>query len=98
MPHCDWDILDDANTALARGRAVLGPSEDGGYYLIGMTEARAELFTDIPWGGPQVLDTTLKRADEIGIEFSLLPELRDLDTAADLWLMAQRYPSLRRFL
>jgi hypothetical protein len=98
VPHCDWDILDDANTALARGRAVLGPSEDGGYYLIGVTEARAELFRDIPWGGPRVFDVTLERAGEIGLDFTPLPTLRDIDTAADLWLVAQRFPRLRRFL
>ena len=98
VPHCDWDILDDANTALARGRAVLGPSEDGGYYLIGVTDARAELFADIPWGGPQVLDITLDRANQIDIDFTMLPPLRDIDTAADLWLVARQHPRLRRFL
>lgn len=98
VPHCDWDILDDANAALVRGRAVLGPSQDGGYYLIGLSEARTELFADIPWGGPRVFDLTLERAHEIGVEFTLLPALRDIDTAADLWLIAQQHPSLRRFL
>jgi len=98
VPHCDWDILDDANATLVRGRAVLGPSEDGGYYLLGLSEARAELFADIPWGGPRVLDITLERAYEIGVEFTLLPVLRDIDTAGDLWLIAQQHPSLRRFL
>jgi uncharacterized protein len=98
VPHCDWDILDDANAALARGRAVLGPTEDGGYYLLGLSEARAELFTDMPWGGPRVFDITLERAFETDIEFTLLPTLRDIDTAADLWLIAQQHPSLRRFL
>ena len=98
VPHCDWDILDDANAALVRGRAVLGPAEDGGYYLIGSTEAHAELFADIPWGSPRVLDITLERADQVGVDFILLPKLRDIDTAADLWLVAQQLPSLRRFL
>ena len=98
VPHCDWEILDDANTALVGGRAVLGPTEDGGYYLIGLTETRSELFADVPWGGPRVLDVTLDRANEIGLEFTLLPSLRDIDTAADLWLIAQQHASLRRFL
>lgn len=98
VPHCDWETLDDANTLLARGRAVIGPSEDGGYYLIGVTDARAELFTDVPWGGPCVFDLTLARAHAIGLEFNLLSILRDVDTAADLWLVAQGYPALRRYL
>lgn len=98
VPHCDWDILDDANAALVRGRAVLGPTEDGGYYLIGLTDARAELFAEINWGGPSVFDRTLERASVIDLEFTLLPPLRDIDTAADLWLVAQQHASLRRFL
>jgi uncharacterized protein len=98
VPHCDWEILDEANTLLARGRAVLGPSADGGYYLIGVTEARRELFTDVPWGGPRVFDATLERAHAIGVEFSVLAAVRDVDTAADLWLVAQGYPALRRYL
>jgi uncharacterized protein len=98
VPHCEWEILDDANSALARGRNVLGPSEDGGYYLIGLCDRYPELFVDIDWGGPRVLAATLERAQAIGIEFTLLPMLRDIDTAADLWLVAKQYPVLRRFL
>lgn len=98
VPHCDWEILDDANAALVRGTSVLGPSEDGGYYLIGVTEANVELFSGIAWGGPCVFDMTLERAARIGLEFTLLPALRDIDTAADLWLLAQQYPALRRLL
>ncbi len=95
VPHCDWDVLDDANTALARGQAVIGPSEDGGYYLIGVSEMYPELFADIPWGSPQVFDVTLDRASQAGVDFTLLPPLRDIDTAADLWLVTKEHPRLR---
>lgn len=98
VPQCHWEILDEANGLLARGRAVIGPSEDGGYYLIGVIDARPELFVDVPWGGPCVFDLTLERAHAIGLEFNLLSTLRDVDTAADLWLVAQTYPALRRYL
>lgn len=98
VPHCRWEILDEANALLARGINVLGPSEDGGYYLIGMTTAPAELFRDMPWGAAAVLVATLERARSIGLEFTLLPSLRDIDSAADLWLVAQEHESLRRFL
>ncbi len=98
VPHCPWEILDDANSALARGDNVLGPTDDGGYYLIGLSRAREELFAGIAWGGPCVLSATLERAQAIGIDFTLLPSLRDIDTAADLWLVARDHPSLRRFL
>jgi rSAM/selenodomain-associated transferase 1 len=98
VPHCPWEILDDANTALARGDNVLGPTDDGGYYLIGLSRTCEELFAGIAWGGPYVLSATLERAQAVDIDFTLLASLRDIDTAADLWLAAREHPSLRRFL
>lgn len=98
VPHCGWDVIDQANDWLARGRNVLGPTEDGGYYFIGLQEARPELFEGIPWGSNKVLKTTLARAEELNMEFELLTKLRDIDTADDLWLIAQKYEPLKRFL
>ncbi|MHB8622552.1 MAG: TIGR04282 family arsenosugar biosynthesis glycosyltransferase [Sulfuricaulis sp.] len=98
VPHCSWDIIDQANDWLARGRNVIGPTEDGGYYFIGLQEARPELFEDMPWGSNKVLELTLARAEELKIEFDLLTKLRDIDTADDLWLIAQKYEPLKRFL
>lgn len=98
VPHCDWSVLDQANDWLARGKSFLGPTEDGGYYLIGLQEARPEFFEDMPWGSNQVLPVTLARAAAIGMEFDLLKKLRDVDTARDLWLIAQKFEPLKRFL
>ena len=98
VPHCGWDVLDQANDWLARGKNVLGPTEDGGYYFIGLQEARPELFENMPWGSNQVLPMTLARAEALGMEFDLLAKLRDIDTARDLWLIAQKYEPLKRFL
>ena len=98
VPHCGWDVIDQANDLLARGRNVLGPTEDGGYYFIGVQEARPELFENIPWGSNQVLETTLARAEAAGMAFDFLKKLRDIDTADDLWFIAQKYEPLKRFL
>ena len=98
VPHCGWDILDQANDWLAHGQNILGPTEDGGYYFIGLQQARPELFENMPWGSNQVLSMTLARAEAIGIEFELMTKLRDIDTARDLWLVAQKYESLKKFL
>lgn len=98
VPHCPWDTLDEANGLLARRHDVIGPTEDGGYYFIGLARPVAELFADMPWSTSQVYAETRRRADRRGIEFSLLGSLRDIDTAADLWLIAQRYEPLRRYL
>ncbi len=62
---------------------VLGPAEDGGYYLIGLKEP-ADLFSSIPWSTSQVLDRTLRRADRLGLGVALLPKRADVDTMEDL--------------
>lgn len=98
VPHCPWEELDEASEVLGQGRSVLGPTDDGGYYLIGLTTPYIELFEEMAWGKPTVLLETLRRAEERAIEFTLLTSLRDIDTAVDLWLAAQRYEPLRRFL
>ena len=63
---------------------VVGPSEDGGYYLVGMTRLHRQLFLGIPWSSDRVMEETLKMAGRAGITVSLLPMWRDVDTAADL--------------
>jgi uncharacterized protein len=75
-----------AARALADGEAdvVIGPSDDGGYYLIGLREPRAVLFEDVPWSTAEVLAVTLARAHGFGLRVHLLPAWFDVDTEADL--------------
>ena len=72
--------------ALARpgDRAVLGPSEDGGYYLIGVKAAHRRLFEDIDWSTERVGAQTLRRAAEIDLEMTELPTWYDVDDAPTL--------------
>jgi rSAM/selenodomain-associated transferase 1 len=63
---------------------VLGPSDDGGYYLIGMRTLRPTLFAAMPWSTPAVLPRTLRRARAAGLEVACLPPWFDVDTGADL--------------
>jgi uncharacterized protein len=63
---------------------VLGPSDDGGYYLIGMKRPRPELFERIDWSTERVFDQTLERARELNLKISLLPVGYDVDDAATL--------------
>lgn len=65
-------------------RLVLGPADDGGYYLIGMKSARPRLFEEIAWSTPEVLAQTVERAREIEVEVKLLPAWYDVDDAATL--------------
>ena len=63
---------------------MLGPSEDGGYYLIGMKKAHPEPFERIAWSTASVLDDTLERCRESGLEVAMLPAWYDVDDAATL--------------
>jgi uncharacterized protein len=71
---------------LARGGEVLvlGPADDGGYYLIGLTQPRPELFARIPWGTPLVFQRTCDAAEALGISVETLPRWYDVDSASDL--------------
>lgn len=63
---------------------VLGPSEDGGYYLIGLRTLHRELFEDMTWSTPQVLVETVHRAEAKKLQIAYLPPWFDVDTPADL--------------
>jgi uncharacterized protein len=85
-PDLPFSFINNAFGMLEYGEsgAVFGPSEDGGYYLVGMTQLYRELFHDIPWSSERVLQESLKRAEEAGISVSLLPVWHDVDNAVDL--------------
>ena len=68
---------------------VLGPATDGGYWLIGLRQARPELFAGIAWSSETVLAETLRRAKSAGLRSQLLRILADVDTAED-WAAYQR--------
>ena len=65
-------------------RAVLGPSEDGGYYLIGLQQPHAHLFEEITWSTSVVSSQTIQRATEIQLPVELLREWYDVDDANSL--------------
>jgi uncharacterized protein len=63
---------------------VLGPSDDGGYYLIGVKRPHRQLFEQIDWSTERVLNQTIQRATEIGLEHKLLPSGYDVDDDVSL--------------
>lgn len=75
--------------ALATDDLVLGPAQDGGYYLIGLKQPVAELFHNVEWSTDRVLATTRERAAERGLRTALLPAWRDVDTIDDLLALIQ---------
>ena len=65
-------------------RVVLGPSDDGGYYLIGLKQNHRRLFADIDWSTERVLDQTVRRAAELNLPVEFLPAGYDVDDRASL--------------
>jgi rSAM/selenodomain-associated transferase 1 len=84
-------VLVEAVNALRESgdRVVLGPADDGGYYLIGLKRAHPQLFEDIAWSTDSVLASTLDRAREIALETRLLPSWYDVDDARSLGRLFQ---------
>jgi rSAM/selenodomain-associated transferase 1 len=74
-------FLVETAEALARpgDRAVLGPSTDGGYYLLGLKAAHRRIFDDIAWSTERVAEQTLERAREIDLQIHMLPAWYDVD-------------------
>ncbi len=88
-PTVPASALRAAVDALGRGidRVVLGPSQDGGYYLIGLKRADARLFECITWSTPRVYAETVERVREAGLELIELPKWYDVDDARTLELL-----------
>ena len=83
-PQIDEDYLKKAVAGLQQAPIVLGPAADGGYVLIGARSIRAEIFEAIPWGGDQVFASTCAALQRLGIHWTELPTLRDVDRPEDL--------------
>lgn len=84
IPGLNAEIAQAAFAALDRDDLAIGPTSDGGYYLIAMRRPEAGLFCDIPWSTDRVLTETLRAARELGLSVKLLEPLDDLDTPEDM--------------
>jgi rSAM/selenodomain-associated transferase 1 len=85
-PTLPTALLVQTATALAvdSDRVVLGPADDGGYYLLGMKAAHAHLFADIAWSTDSVAATTRTRAAALGLRVIELPAWYDVDDVSGL--------------
>jgi glycosyltransferase A (GT-A) superfamily protein (DUF2064 family) len=82
-PAITATVLRQACTDLDRAAVVIGPTFDGGYYLIGGRTPLPDIFTAMPWGSDRVLAETRVRLARISAVWHELPTLRDVDTAED---------------
>lgn len=91
-PELSSSWIRQARQTLAHCDCVIGPASDGGYHLIGLTKPAPELFREIPWSTPHVLDQTLQRVGELRLSVRCLEPIADLDTPEDVRRYAARAP------
>ncbi len=92
IPEITHHIIELAFKELKTHDAVIGPSSDGGYYLIGFdsTGFSSEIFQDIQWSTRRVFNQTMSAVDKTGLRCKCLPELNDIDTREDLKMLADQ--------
>lgn len=78
------EIIAESFTQLQDHDVVIGPAEDGGYYLIAMKSLHTDLFRNMIWSTSKVLEDTLSRCRDLNLSLYCLPELSDIDDEADL--------------
>jgi rSAM/selenodomain-associated transferase 1 len=83
-PDITAEDVQSAWNALENNDLVLGPAQDGGYWLIGLRTEQPTLFKNISWSGDMVLQQTITKAKSIDLSTQLLRELADIDTIEDL--------------
>ena len=89
-PELDAEMLEAAFDALDRNDFVLGPTPDGGYYLLGMKHTDDSVFRGIAWSTDAVRNATLQKIAAAGKTCALLPDLPDIDTEEDWRAYEQR--------
>lgn len=83
-PELDESIIENAFDRLKEFDLVIGPSEDGGYYLLGMNRLNESLFEDIEWSTESVYESTIEKANKKELNVFELPILNDIDNLEDL--------------
>jgi uncharacterized protein len=86
IPELTTGIIEEAFAALERNDAVIGPADDGGYYLVGFRKNTFTpgIFHDMVWSTSTVFRITMDRLHEASRKVHILPELTDVDTIEDL--------------
>lgn len=96
-PQINGGLLDEALRRLCEpgADAVLGPASDGGYWAIGLRAADARVFEGVPMSADDTGEHQRRRLRELGLSWSDLEQLRDVDTIADLRAVAASSPWTR---
>ena len=94
-PDIPTEILETAVISLQTHKVVIGPSTDGGYYLIGFSRELfiPQAFEEITWSTDSVFKETLSRIESVTHEVHVLPEWADIDTKSDIRKFYETYQS-----
>lgn len=84
IPDISKKIIDDAFAKLEDHDVVVGPAEDGGFYLIGMKNAHKALFEDKTYSHPKVYEELIETIEDVGMSYATTKTLFDLDTKGDM--------------
>jgi len=92
VPDLNVSVIKKAFHFLQTAEAVIGPSPDGGYYIIGFqsTSFQPTLFDEIPWSSDRVFPQTYAKLNNLGLDTKLLTPWRDVDTVTDLQALIKR--------
>jgi rSAM/selenodomain-associated transferase 1 len=83
-PTMPSEYVESAFRLLGETDVVLGPAEDGGYYLVGASRNVAGIFKDVDWSTARVWEQTIARLGELQLSYELLPQWYDVDELTDL--------------
>lgn len=95
-PTIDKNIIQAAFENLKNRQCVLGPTSDGGYYLIGLSIYKQEIFKEIDWGTKKVFEQTKDRLKRSHISYGLLNESFDVDSINDLFILKQSLQEINK--
>ena len=99
VPNIQPEDILSSFEALDNSDIALGPTLDGGYYLIGMKNIHKELFEEkLKWGNKSVLEGTIDIANNLNLKTALVKKLRDIDTKEDLIAFKDQVESMDREL
>jgi|Deesub1362A_J573_1020465.scaffolds.fasta_scaffold00876_16 hypothetical protein len=95
-PTIPLEYIKDAFTILNKKEFVLGPCNDGGYYLVGARRLYERVFRRIPWDTSEVLNKTLDRLNSGDIDYYLLPFWYDVDRIEDMMFYKRHLKYLKK--
>jgi hypothetical protein len=105
VPSLPEEYIQQAFEQLVSHDIVIGPAEDGGYYLIGSKADPPDIFSNIPWGTEKVFESTRIRLKQSGCKYAILPSWPDIDRPEDLYHLhhylihnPHRLPATRRVM